>query len=97
AAVKVKTPQTTSSQPRSDFPEVRKQSRPDRGLKIRGAAGSAGSGLRTNRPLDHLHMTIAPLLHALIEVDEALADLRVLGVGAVDAQEDRLDALRTLA
>ena len=40
---------------------------------------------RADRPLDHLHVVVAPLHEALVEVDEPLGDLGGLAVVAVRA------------
>ena len=43
--------------------------------QVRRARRAAGTGLRADDPLDHLHVPVAPLLDALVDVDEGLADL----------------------
>ena len=43
--------------------------------QVGGAGRAAGAGLVADRALDHLDVAVAPLLEALVEVDEALADL----------------------
>ena len=52
-----------------------------------GARGATGAGLVADRPLDHLHVAVAPLLEALVEVDEALADLGRAAVGDVHGEQ----------
>src|SRR5437773_7940879 len=48
----------------------------------------------SDRPLDHLDVTIAPLLNALVQIDEALAQLHVLGVATIQVDEDLLHVRR---
>src|SRR3954452_23664635 len=75
-------------------PQIGKQRPSDRLAQVGGACGSAGAVPRTDRALDHLHVTIAPLLDPFVQVDEALAQLRVLCVTAVEVDEDLLDLRR---
>ena len=64
------------SQVAPDGPQVGERRVPQRGAQVGGARRSAGAGLVADRALDHLHVPVAPLLHALVDVDEALGDLR---------------------
>ena len=77
---------------RPDVPQVRKEVLAEGGSEITGAGRSAGARLRADRPLHHLHVAISPFLDAFVEIDEALAELRVLGVVPVDVDEHLLDA-----
>ena len=58
------------------------------------AARAAGPAFRADRPFDHLHVAVAPLLDALVEVDEPLGDQRRIGVAAVDRDEGRPGRVR---
>ena len=49
-------------------------------------------GLLADRALDHLHVPVAPLLDALVDVDQPLADLGPGRVGAVDLDQAVLHA-----
>src|SRR5690606_13070694 len=84
------------SQPRPDLPEVREerlvQGRPEVSRTLRAARARP----RADRPLDHLHVSVAPLLDPLVEVDEVLAELSVLGISAIDLDQDLLHAVRRL-
>ena len=42
------------------------------GAQVGRAGGSAGAGLAADRALHHLHVPVAPLLQALVQVDEPL-------------------------
>ena len=48
--------------------------------------------LLADRALDHLHVPVAPLLDALVDVDHPLADLRRAGVAAVHLDQAVLHA-----
>src|SRR4029077_17101344 len=63
----------------------------DRLAQICGARRSAGSTLAADGPLDHFHVAIPPFLDAFIQVDEALAQLRVLRIATVHVDEKVLD------
>jgi hypothetical protein len=72
----------------------------DRAIQVHGGAGVSDdtplaamyAHMRTLRLAD-LHVAVAPLLHALVEVDEQLAEDRRLGVAPVDVDEQGLDGL----
>src|SRR5690606_23132373 len=87
---------------RADLPQVR-EGRPERLPEIFRAGAAAGAHLHADRALDHLHMTIAPLLNSLIEIDEALTHLPCICIIAIDVQQHplklgiRLDGLRPVA
>ena len=70
-----------------DRPEVREERLEEGGAQVLDAARAAGTFLGADRPLDHLHVAIAPLLNPFVEVDEALADLRQVGARAVDLDQ----------
>src|SRR5436190_202065 len=59
-------------------------------------AVATGARLRPDRPLDHLHVVVAPLHEPLVEVDEALGDLGRLAVVAIRAEQGCLDPFRLL-
>src|SRR5262245_70394 len=86
----------SSSQLRSDFPEIRKKRPSNRFTQIGSARRSAGAALRANCALDHLHVTVAPLLHPLVEVDEPFAQLGVLAVLSIELDQNPLDLRRRL-
>src|SRR5262245_64025791 len=73
------TPSSAPRAPRSklaaDGPEVGEERLVQRRAQVVGAV-AARSDPRADRPLDHLHVVVAPLHEALVEVDEALGDLR---------------------
>ena len=81
---------------RANRPQVGKRRLQQRRAQIGGARRSAGARLHANRALHHLHVPVAPLLHAFVEVHEALAHLGVLRVGLVDAHEHVLQRGRRL-
>ena len=81
---------------RTDFPEVRKQRRANRRAEIGGTGRSAGSRLDADRALDHLHVSIAPLLNALVQIDEPLANLGVLRIVAIHLNQHLLQLWRWL-
>src|SRR5437762_9311204 len=86
----------SSSQVGPNGPEVGKERASNRLSQVCGAGRSAGAALCSDRPLDHLHVAVAPLLDALVEIDEALAELRVLGIAAIHLDENPLDLGRRL-
>ena len=59
--------------------------------QVLDAARAAGPALRADRPLDHLHVAVAPFLDALVEVDQPLRDERRVRVAAVDRDQHLLD------
>ena len=67
-----------------DGPQVGEGRPADRGPQVAGAGRAAGAVPAADRPLHHLDVAIAPLLHALVEVDEQLADRGGVGVVVVD-------------
>src|SRR5688572_29817689 len=73
------------------FPQIGKEVPAEGGAKVRGAHRAAGAGPRADGALHHLHVTVAPLLKALVEIDQPLAQLRVLRVRSVDADQHLLD------
>src|SRR5213594_2500631 len=87
---------TKSSQVRPNRPEVRKERASHCLSQVCGASRSTCAPLRPDGPLDHLHVAIPPLLDALVEIDEALAQLSVLGFAAIDLDEDVLNLGRRL-
>src|SRR3954454_13824065 len=58
----------------ADRPEIREERLVERRAQVLGAV-PAGPRLRADRPLDHLHVVVAPFHEALVEVDETLGDL----------------------
>ena len=67
------------------------------GPQVGDAGRPAGAGLGADRPLDHLHVPVPPLLEALVQVDEALGHLGRLAVVAVHLDQRPLELLRPLA
>ena len=74
-------------QPRANRPQVRKQRSKQRGAQIRRAGTSASSLLESDGALDHLDVSVAPLLHAFIEINEQLADLPLDRMRAIERDE----------
>ena len=76
----------SGSEPQSgaDLPEVGERRSEQRRSQVFDPARAAGPALRADRPLHHLHVSVPPLLHALVEVNEALGDERRIGVAAID-------------
>ena len=83
----------TRSEARADLPQVGEGRPEERRAQVLDPARAARAALRADRPLDHLHVPVAPLLDALVEVDQALGDQRGIGVAVVDRDEDLLDPL----
>src|SRR5438874_13783633 len=81
---------------RSNRPQIGKERAADGFSQVRGAGGSTGALPRADRALDHLHVPVAPLLDPLVEIDDALAEFRVLRVASVDLDEQLLDLGRRL-
>ena len=79
---------------RTNFPQVRKEVPPDGIPQVLGAAASTRAHLSADSPFNHLHVPIPPLLDAVVEVDEPLAELGILRVAAVHLDEDVLDLRR---
>src|SRR5919106_199160 len=79
---------------RADLPKVRKDRLRQCSTQVPRPRGSACSFLHPNRPLHHLHVPVTPLLHPLIEVNEALAQLGAFWIAAIDLNQDLLDLLR---
>src|SRR5205814_6132639 len=75
----------------SYFPEVRKERASNCLPQIRGARRSTRSTPGADRPLDHLDVAVAPLLDALVQIDEALAQFGVLGIATIHVGENALD------
>src|SRR6185369_9697638 len=87
----------TTSQLRPNRPQVREE-RPSEGFaEVCGAAGASRSRSRTNRPLDHLHVPIPPLLNALIEIHEPLTQFGVLRVVPINGDQRGLWILKLIA
>src|SRR5690606_27664314 len=84
------------SQLGADRPQVRERGLEQRAAQVLRAGAAAGPALRADGPLDHLHVAVAPLLHALVEVDEPLAHAGDRRVVAVDLDQDALDLGRRL-
>ena len=70
-------------QTRTDFPEVGKEIVADGITQVFRSRRAAGSELRPDRPLHHLHVAIAPLLYALVEIDEPLAQFDVFHIASI--------------
>ena len=66
----------SSSQSGADLPQVGERRPEQRPAQVLDAARAAGPALRADRPFDHLHVAVAPLLDALVEVDQPLGDER---------------------
>ena len=82
------------SQPAAHRPQVGEGGVEERRAQVRRARRAAGARLVADRPLDHLDVAVAPLLKALVDVDQALAHLRLRAIDAVDVDEDVLHRLR---
>src|SRR5436309_626475 len=79
------------SQLRPDLPQIRKERTAERGPKILDTGRASGAGFRSNRPLDHLYVSVAPFLDALVQVHEPLAQLGVLRIAPIDVHQQPLD------
>src|SRR5919107_2137607 len=77
----------------ADLPEVGEDRLEQRSPEVLDPGRAAGPALRPDRPLDHLDVAIAPLLEALVEVDEPLRDQGGVGIASVDGDQEVLDAL----
>src|SRR5258705_4127066 len=75
----------------SNFPEIGKQGPADGRCEVSGASRTSRPALYADRPLDHLHVAIAPLLQPLVEIDQALTEFRVLRIRAIDLDQERLN------
>src|SRR5690606_24012190 len=84
------------SQFRPDRPQVGERRPEQRAAQVFSAGAAAGPALRPDGALDHLHVTVPPLLHALVQVDEPLAHAGDRRVVAVDVDQDALDLGRRL-
>src|SRR5690606_32883796 len=84
------------SELRPDRPQVRERGLEERRLEVLGAGRAPGPRLRADGPLDHLYVTIAPLLDALVEVDHPLANLADRRIVPVDVDQDSLELRRRL-
>ena len=62
-----------------------------RGHRAPAAPPARPALLGADRPLDHLDVAVAPLLDALVEVDQALGDERRIGVLGVRGDQHVLD------
>src|SRR5436309_13345385 len=82
---------SSRSKLRSDLPEVRKHRPPNGFLQIRHPRRAAGPAFGADCPFHHLHMAIAPLLDAFVEVHEPLAQLRILRIATLERDEELLD------
>src|SRR3954453_14450014 len=86
-------PGCARSQGGAHRPQVGEHRAEERRAQVLGARRATRPRLVADRPLDHLHVAVAPLLHALVEVDEALGDLRRLAVAPVGVEHGALDAI----
>jgi hypothetical protein len=68
----------------------------NRRAQIFGAGRPACADLCADGAFDHLHVAIPPLLHALIEIDEPLAELGILRIVAINGDEHFLNCGRGL-
>jgi len=59
----------------ADLPEIGERGAEQGGAQVGRAGRAAGARLGADDPLDHLHVPVAPLLDALVDVDQGLADL----------------------
>src|SRR6266699_3514678 len=84
----------SSSEAAANRPQVGERRLEERSAQILGARGAACARLIADGPLDHLHVPVAPLLKALVEVDQALRDLGGLTVITVYGHEDFLGGRR---
>src|SRR4051812_30551380 len=73
-------------------PQVRERRTEQRRAQVLRTGRTAGADADADDPLDHLDVPVAPLLDALVDVDEGLADLGagpvVLGVDGGEDGED---------
>ena len=85
-------------QPMPDGPEVGEEGLKQRFPQELDARAAAGAELVADGPLHGLDVAVAPLLQALVEVDEELGQLRGPGVLGVDGDEQvRLRLRRVVA
>src|SRR6476646_9983125 len=67
-----------------DRPQVGEERQAEGGPQVGRAGGAAGAAPAADRPLHHLDVVVAPLLHALVQVDQELAYRGRVGVVVVD-------------
>jgi diguanylate cyclase (GGDEF)-like protein len=67
-----------------------------RGPQVGGPGRAARAAPRADRPLHHLDVVVAPLLHALVQVDQQLAHRAGVGVVVVDLLQHLLHPGRGL-
>jgi diguanylate cyclase (GGDEF)-like protein len=67
-----------------DSPQVGERGRGQGGAQVGGAGRATGTRPAADRPLHHLDVVVAPLLHALVQVDQQLAHRGGVGVVVVD-------------
>ena len=79
-----------------DGPQVGEGRLGDGGPQVGGAGRAAGARSAADRPLHHLDVVIAPLLHALVEVHQELAHRGRVRVVVVDLPEHLLHPVRGL-
>lgn len=79
------------SQAGADRPQVGKRRAEQGGAQVGRTGGAAGSGLGPDDPLDHLRVPVPPLLNALVDVDQRLAELGRGARHGVDVQQHLLD------
>ncbi len=79
-----------------DGPQVGEGRPGDRGPQVGGAGRAAGARPAADRPLHHLDVVIAPLLHALVEVHQELAHRGRVGVVVVNLPQHLLHPVRGL-
>ncbi len=79
-----------------DGPQVGEGRLAERGPQVGGTGRAAGAAPAADRPLHHLDVVIAPLLHALVHVDQELAHRGRVGVVVVDLLQHLLHRVRGL-
>src|SRR5690606_32377139 len=85
--------QARESQFGADGPQVGEERLEERPLEVFDAGRAARAWLRADGSLDHLDVPVAPLLQALVQIDEQLADLRLGRVIVVDADKQAANLL----
>src|SRR5206468_6541880 len=89
-------PRAPSLEERPDLPRIRKDRLRERTPQIRSASRSARAALRADVAFHHLYVPVTPFLHALIEIDESLAQLSVLRIVSIDVDQNSLHLGRRL-
>jgi diguanylate cyclase (GGDEF)-like protein len=88
------TPAPTPLPQAAHGPQVGERRSAQRGAQVGGPGRAARAGPRADRPLHHLDVVVAPLLHALVEVDQQLAYRGGVGVVVVDLLQHLLHPVR---